>query len=358
MVMGSLATPGAATAAVACCETYCFDSGAAHHVVLAYNRGSPIGQVFTRCYIEGAAPVTVSLVGNVLRPRGRPKRFGRPVVDGVSVKGSRRPPGRTSVIKVTNFTGLELARQAKGSVSVTRFPRVQGVKDDKSPQTILEHEFVELTTLEHGRCATTNKLAIHGDGIVLNSGDGVSQALPIYEGVVRKHVIERVNLARADITSYLTHIVCRMKEKLTYVGLDYEKELETANNADVVVQPCSRLNKELRAKAHSSMRITVDTPRGLQWGIVPCFSPKLPKGRLAGNDMMTENVLLNGQKKRLHYVPVVKNRNGLIISVRVSKIVYPSMRTAGVLFKSRSSKFPGEQSFVAAADADPHEKKT
>ncbi|GJQ97760.1 hypothetical protein Tco_0008899 [Tanacetum coccineum] len=47
MVMGSLATPGAATAAVACCETYCFDSGAAHHVVLAYNRGSPIGQVFT-----------------------------------------------------------------------------------------------------------------------------------------------------------------------------------------------------------------------------------------------------------------------------------------------------------------------
>ncbi|GKA47996.1 reverse transcriptase domain-containing protein, partial [Tanacetum coccineum] len=50
MVMGSLATPGAATAAVACCETYCFDSGAAHHVVLAYNRGSPIGQVFTRMH--------------------------------------------------------------------------------------------------------------------------------------------------------------------------------------------------------------------------------------------------------------------------------------------------------------------
>ncbi|GJZ67835.1 type IV inositol polyphosphate 5-phosphatase 7-like protein [Tanacetum coccineum] len=70
-------------------------------------------------WVEGAAPVTVSLVGNVLRPRGRPKRFGRPVVDGVSVKGSRRPPGRTSVIKVTNLTGLELARQAKGSVSVS-----------------------------------------------------------------------------------------------------------------------------------------------------------------------------------------------------------------------------------------------
>nr|GEY16157.1 actin [Tanacetum cinerariifolium] len=38
-----------------------------------------------------------------------------------------------------------------------------------------------------------------------------------------------------------------------------------------------RLNKELRAKAHTNMRITVDAPRGLERGIVPCFSPNLPK---------------------------------------------------------------------------------
>ncbi|GJY68381.1 histone H5, AT hook-like protein [Tanacetum coccineum] len=61
----------------------------------------------------GSAPVTVPLAGNVLRPRGRPKRFGRPVVNGVSVRGSRRPRGRPSVNKVTNLTGLELARPAK-----------------------------------------------------------------------------------------------------------------------------------------------------------------------------------------------------------------------------------------------------
>ncbi|GKE52011.1 hypothetical protein Tco_1487167, partial [Tanacetum coccineum] len=46
---------------------------------------------------------------DVLRLRGRPKRFGRPVVNGVSVKGSKRPLGRHPINKVTNLTGLELA---------------------------------------------------------------------------------------------------------------------------------------------------------------------------------------------------------------------------------------------------------
>ncbi|GKD16104.1 hypothetical protein Tco_1205262 [Tanacetum coccineum] len=52
---------------------------------------------------------------DVLRPRGRPKRFGRLVVNGVSVRGSRRPLGRPFVNKVTNLTGLELARPSKSS---------------------------------------------------------------------------------------------------------------------------------------------------------------------------------------------------------------------------------------------------
>nr|GFD04460.1 histone H5, AT hook-like protein [Tanacetum cinerariifolium] len=64
-------------------------------------------------WVKGVAPVTMSLAGNALRLRGRQKRFGRPVFNGVSVKGSRRPPGRTSINKVTNLTGLELARPAK-----------------------------------------------------------------------------------------------------------------------------------------------------------------------------------------------------------------------------------------------------
>ncbi|GJR99571.1 actin-66-like protein isoform X1 [Tanacetum coccineum] len=85
-------------------------------------------------------------------------------------------------------------------------------------------------------------------GIVLDSGDGVSQTLPIYEGVLLKDAIQRVNLAGADITSYLTNILMErgyvftgaaqrdivrdMKEKFAYVALDYEKELGKANSEE------------------------------------------------------------------------------------------------------------------------------
>ncbi|PWA71830.1 actin-7 [Artemisia annua] len=88
----------------------------------------------------------------------------------------------------------------------------------------------------------------HTTGLVLGSGDGVSQTVPIYEGVVLKHAIQRVNLAGADITNYLTNILTErdymftsaaqwsivrdMKEKLGYVALDYEQELEAANSEE------------------------------------------------------------------------------------------------------------------------------
>ena len=74
-------------------------------------------------------------------------------------------------------------------------------------------------------------------GIVLESGDGISQIVPMYEGFSIQRAIKRLNLAGSDLTSWMKKLIDKkdniknefvrnIKEKKTYVALDYEYELE------------------------------------------------------------------------------------------------------------------------------------
>ncbi|KAJ3160658.1 Actin- protein 2 [Geranomyces michiganensis] len=89
-------------------------------------------------------------------------------------------------------------------------------------------------------------------GVVVDSGDGVTHIVPVYEGYALPHLTRRLDVAGRDITRYLIKLlllrgyafnrtadfetVRELKEKLCYIGYDLDLEQKLANETTVLVE--------------------------------------------------------------------------------------------------------------------------
>lgn len=89
-------------------------------------------------------------------------------------------------------------------------------------------------------------------GVVVDSGDGVTHIVPVYESVVLNHLTRRLDVAGRDVTRHLIDLLSRrgyafnrsadfetvrqIKEKLSYVSYDLNLDTKLARETTVLVE--------------------------------------------------------------------------------------------------------------------------
>ena len=111
-------------------------------------------------------------------------------------------------------------------------------------------------------------------GLVLDVGDGVTHAIPVYEGYTLWHALLRLDLAGRNLTEYLAQLLAQrgcslttsaghevvrnIKERLGYVAHDFAQEFHSAEAEVILLVPTlSPFSGDFFFHSHNSSFITI-----------------------------------------------------------------------------------------------------
>ncbi|CAJ0581540.1 unnamed protein product, partial [Mesorhabditis spiculigera] len=149
-------------------------------------------------------------------------------------------------------------------------------------------------------------------GVIVDSGDGVTHIVPIYEGFAVHHGIERMDVAGRDVTRFLRmllqkeghnlhtspefEIVREIKEKVCYVAANSSKEEQNEGDKEVKCQLPDGSWMDMRASRFRAPEVLFRPDIiGEEWpGVAVCIDNAIRKCDMDLRKTLYANIVLSG----------------------------------------------------------------